>query len=411
MPLAALFGGLVGGSLIEVIGRKWTILVTDLLFLAAWLLTSVAQNLWHVYVGRSIAGISVGIASLVLPVYLGETIQPEVRGALGLLPTAFGNIGILICFVAGSYLKWDYLAWLGVALPLPFLILLFVIPETPRWYISKGKPEKSRKALEWLRGKDTDVTAEFNELVKSQKEADDSNTGIKDLFTRQHMKPILICLGLMFFQQMSGINAVIFYTTTIFKMAGSSINNNLCTIIVGIVNFISTFVATVLIDRLGRKVLLYVSAISMCLTLTILGAYFYLLRIQVNVSSFGWLPLVSLLIYVLGFSLGFGPIPWLMMGEILPSRIRGPAASLATAFNWTCTFIVTKTFVNILALINADGTFWLFAVIVLISIVFIVLWVPETQGQSLQDIETQLAGIKVRRMSSVANLKPLPSTF
>lgn len=411
MPLSALFGGLAGGTLIEIIGRKWTILVTNMLFLAAWLLTSIASTVWHMYVGRSIAGISVGIASLVLPVYLGETIQPEVRGALGLLPTAFGNIGILICFVAGSYLKWDHLAWLGVALPVPFLILFFIIPETPRWYISKGKTEKSRKALQWLRGKETDVNVEFNDLVKSQKEADDSNTSVKDLFTKQHMKPILISLGLMFFQQMSGINAVIFYTTTIFKMAGSSINNNLCTIIVGIVNFASTFIATVLIDRLGRKVLLYISAVSMCFTLTILGTYFYLSQIHVDVSAFGWLPLVSLLIYVLGFSLGLGPIPWLMMGEILPSRIRGPAASLATAFNWTCTFIVTKTFVNIISLIGPHGTFWLFAGIVLISIIFIVLWVPETQGQSLQDIEAQLAGIKVRRMSSVANLKPLPSTF
>lgn len=411
MPLSALVGGFVGGSLIEIIGRKWTILVTDLLFLASWLLTSMVQVPWQMFLGRSMAGVSVGIASLVLPVYLGETIQPEVRGTLGLLPTAFGNIGILVCFVAGSYLRWNHLAWVGVSLSVPFLVLIFVIPETPRWYISKGKPEKSKASLQWLRGAETDVTGEFNDLVKSQKEADERSTNVKDLFTRAHVKPLLISLGLMFFQQMSGINAVIFYTTSIFQMAGSTIDKDLCTIIVGIVNFISTFIATVLIDRLGRKVLLYVSAVSMFVTLSILGTYFYLLHLQIDVSAFGWMPLASFVIYVLGFSLGLGPIPWLMMGEILPTKIRGPAASLATAFNWTCTFVVTKTFVNIIDLMGPHGTFWLFAIIVLISILFFALWVPETQGQSLQDIEQQLAGIKVRRMSSVANLKPLPSTF
>lgn len=412
MPLSALFGGLAGGSLIELLGRKWTILVTDLLFIVSWLLTSVAQEVWYLYAARVLAGFSVGIGSLVLPVYLGETIQPEVRGALGLLPTAFGNVGILVCFVAGSYLKWDHLAWLGVALPVPFLVLLFLIPETPRWYIAKGEKEKSKEALQWLRGKDTDIEEEFNELKKSQEESDKTESSLGDLFQKHNLKPLLIALGLMFFQQMSGINAVIFYTTTIFKMAGSTIDNSLCTIIVGIVNFASTFIATVLIDRLGRKVLLYISAISMCITLATLGTYFYVSNvIGVDVSDYGWVPLASFVVYVLGFSLGLGPIPWLMMGEILPSKIRGPAASLATAFNWTCTFVVTKTFVDIIDKIGPHGTFWLFSAVILVSIVFIALWVPETRGQSLQDIERQLAGMKVRRMSSVANLKPLPSTF
>lgn len=410
MPLSALFGGLAGGTLIELLGRKWTILVTDLLFVVSWLVISIAQEVWYVYVARTLAGFSVGIASLVLPVYLGETVQPEVRGALGLLPTAFGNIGILVCFIAGSYLKWDHLAWVGVALPVPFLILMFLIPETPRWYITKGEKDKAKAALQWLRGQDTDIEEEFDELKKSQEDDDKSKSGVTDLFSKHYVKPLLIALGLMFFQQMSGINAVIFYSTTIFKMAGSSIDDSLCTIIIGVVNFASTFIATLLIDRLGRKVLLYISSVSMCITLGTLGAYFYLSD-KMDMTSYAWLPLASFVIYVLGFSLGLGPIPWLMMGEILPSKIRGAAASLATAFNWGCTFVVTKTFVDIIRAIGPHGTFWVFAAVVVLSIVFTVMWVPETRGQSLQDIERSLAGMKVRRMSSIANLKPLPSTF
>lgn len=412
MPLGALLGGLTGGSLIELLGRKWTILITDILFIISWLTLGTAPNVWHVYLGRSMMGFSVGIASLALPVYLGETIQPEVRGTLGLLPTAFGNVGILLCFTAGTFLPWNTLALLGVLLPLPFLALTFMIPETPRWYMSKSRPEAARESLQWLRGKDADVSEEFQVMVSAQKaEEKGSSSNITDLFGRPNLKPLLISLGLMFFQQMSGINAVIFYTTEIFDMAGSTIDNNLCTIIVGIVNFISTFIATVLIDRLGRKVLLYVSSVSMVVTLGSLGGYFFLRSNGFAVQQYGWVPLASFMVYVLGFSLGFGPIPWLMLGEILPAKVRGSAASVATGFNWSCTFIVTKTFVNIIHAIGPHGTFWLFAIVCFVSIVFVVLWVPETQGQTLQDIELKLAGIKVRRMSSVANMKPLPSTF
>jgi MFS family permease len=189
--------------------------------------------------GRALSGFCVGIASLSLPVYLGETVQPEVRGTLGLLPTAFGNIGILLCFVAGKYVNWSGLAFIGSVLPVPFLILTFLIPETPRWFVSRGREERARKALQWLRGKQADVEPELKGIVRSHCEAERhaSKNAVFDLMKRSNLKPLMISLGLMFFQQLSGINAVIFYTVSIFKDAGSTIDENLCTIIVGVVNF------------------------------------------------------------------------------------------------------------------------------------------------------------------------------
>lgn len=274
-------------------------------------------------IGRALSGFCVGIASLSLPVYLGETVQPEVRGTLGLLPTAFGNIGILLCFVAGKYMDWSGLAFLGGALPIPFLVLMFLIPETPRWYVSRGREERARRALQWLRGKQADVEPELKGIVKSHCDAERhaSKNAIFDLLKPCNLKPLLISLGLMFFQQLSGINAVIFYTVSIFKDAGSTIDENLCTIIVGVVNFIATFIATMLIDRLGRKILLYISDVLMIITLMTLGGFFYYKNQGNDVSEIGWLPLASFVIFVVGFSLGFGPIPWLMMGEILPGMI------------------------------------------------------------------------------------------
>ncbi|XP_054005679.1 facilitated trehalose transporter Tret1-like isoform X1 [Hylaeus anthracinus] len=410
MPLSALFGGIAGGPCIEYLGRRNTILATALPFIAAWLLIALATNVAMVLVGRALCGFCVGIASLSLPVYLGETIQAEVRGTLGLLPTAFGNTGILVCFVAGMYMNWRNLALLGASLPIPFMILMFMIPETPRWYISKGQTKRARKSLQWLRGKETDITEELTAVEKLHidSERNVSQGAFMELFKKSHLKPLLISLGLMFFQQLSGINAVIFYTVQIFKDAGSSIDENLSTIFVGIVNFISTFVAAAVIDKLGRKMLLYISAVSMILTLFTFGTFFYLKNsVEADVSDFGWIPLLSLIVYVIGFSLGFGPIPWLMMGEILPVKIRGSAASVATAFNWTCTFVVTKTYEDIVSVFGTHGTFWFFGTIVMIGFVFVIFCVPETRGRSLEEIEKRFAG-PVRRMSAVANMKPMP---
>nr|XP_033341234.1 facilitated trehalose transporter Tret1-like isoform X1 [Megalopta genalis] len=412
MPLSALVGGIAGGPSIEYLGRKNTILGTALPFIAAWLLISLASNIAMVLVGRSLCGFCVGIASLSLPVYLGETLQPEVRGTLGLLPTALGNTGILLCFVAGMYINWRYLALLGACIPIPFMILMFMIPETPRWYISKGKTKCARKSLQWLRGRDTDITEELTAVEKLHVESERnvSQGAFMELFKKNHLKPFMISLGLMFFQQFSGINAVVFYTVRIFEDAGSSIAN-LSAIIVGIVNFISAFVAAAVIDRLGRKILLYISAVSMILTLITLGGFFYVKdALRSDVSTIGWLPLASLIVYMIGFSLGFGPIPWLMMGEILPVKIRGSAASVVTAFNWSCTFVVTKAYLEMVRQMGAYGTFWLFGTIVLIGFVFVIFCVPETRGRSLEEIEKRFTG-PVRRMSAVANMKPMPMAF
>jgi facilitated trehalose transporter len=260
-----------------------------------------------------------------------------------------------------------------------------------------------------LRGANADITTEYNEIERAHTTAQKEAPRFAELFTGGNLKPLLISVGLMFFQQLSGINAVIFYTVTIFRMAGSTIEDNLAAIIVGLVNFFATFIATILIDRLGRKVLLYISGCTMIVTLAVLGTFFYLKDVaNHDVTAIGWLPLACFVLYVLGFSLGFGPIPWLMMGEILPARVRGTAASVATAFNWTCTFIVTKTFIDLIRVAGTHGAFWIFGAICIVAMVFVRFCVPETQGRSLEDIEKSLTGRRVRRMSSVANLKPMP---
>ncbi|KAL1122402.1 hypothetical protein AAG570_003806 [Ranatra chinensis] len=410
LPLSALFGGILGGPMIETLGRKRTILATGPPFILSFLLISFARNVGLVMGGRCVGGVCVGIASLVLPLYLAETLTPEVRGSLGLLPTVFGNGGILVCFIVGKYLDWSQLALLGACLSIPYILLGFMIPETPRWYIGKNNAKAAQKSLQWLRGEGgaEDIgreMAEMQTVYEVQRVAGDAGGGDG---SGHHLRPLLVSLGLMFFQQLSGINAVIFYTVKIFQDAGSTIDSNLSAIIVGVVNFASIFVATFLIDRLGRKPLLQVSGLSMLLTLTVLGGYFYVKDEYadgtVDVTPYGWLPLTSFVIFVVGFSIGYGPIPWLMMGEILPAKIRGVAASVTTAFNWSCTFVVTKTFADISASLGSHGAFWLFAVCCAIGIAFVALFVPETRNRTLEDIEK-----KFRRKPSAVGVDPGPA--
>lgn len=408
MPLAALVGGIAGGPLIEKIGRRWTIMGMAVPFFIGWILIGAASNVIMIFAGRVFCGICVGVVSLAFPVYLGETLQPEVRGAFGLLPTAFGNIGILLSFFVGTYLNWSHLAYFGAALPIPYFLLMILTPETPRWFISKGRVDDAQRSLQWLRGHKANLDKEMKELTLSQAASDRMGGNVfKQLFTRQYMPAVLISLGLMLFQQLSGINAIIFYAASIFKMAGSTIDKNVSSIIIGVVNFVSTFIATAIIDRLGRKILLYISSITMIVTLVLLGTYFYFQALDIDMSAYGWLPLLCLVVYVLGFSIGFGPIPWLMLGEILPSKIRGTAASVATGFNWTCTFIVTKTFHNIKDSLHMYGALWLFAVICLIGLFFVIFCVPETRGKSLEDIERKLTGstrrIRIKSSKQVPN--------
>jgi facilitated trehalose transporter len=385
LPMGALVSSLTGGPAVEFLGRKKTLIVADTIFLLAWSINYFSRNYWSMYASRILSGCSVGITSFALPVYLAETLQPKIRGRLGLFPTAFGNFGILICFISGSFVEWRGLAGIGALLSIPFLVAIWIVPETPRWYISKKKNRRARVSLQWLRGSQCDVTKEIEELqyVKNNDKA---------TFARWHLKVFMIVLGLMFFQQFSGINAVIFYTTKIFEKSGSFLDASVCTAIIGIVNFVSTFLAAVVVDKLGRKVLMYVSCTIMAFMLAILGVYFFLLDVKhMDLKLVEWLPLSCFILYVLGFSFGMGPIPWLMMGEILPATIRGQAASMAAAFNWTCTFVITKTFPLFVDSVGAHYAFWFFSVIMICSLVFLKLFVPETKKRTLEDIERILS--------------------
>lgn len=226
-------------------------------------------------------------------------------------------------------------------------------------------------------------------------EASGGSATIGDLFTvPTNRRGFTISLMLMFFQQFSGINAVIFYTVLIFKSAGSTMDADLSAIIVGVVQVLMTFAAAVLVERAGRKILLIQSSAIMGLCLAVLGIYFNLKDNNHDVSSIGWIPLLSMVLFIVSFSLGYGPIPWMMMGELLAPEVKGIATSLVVLFNWIAVFVVTKSFPLLTASFGSDITFWIFAVIMALGTLYGLKEVFETKGKSNAQIQLILAGSK-----------------
>lgn len=198
----------------------------------------------------------------------------------------------------------------------------------------------------------------------------------------------------MFFQQFSGINAVIFYSEGIFKQAGGNIDPQLCVILVGVVQVVMTFCAAVLVEKAGRKILLVQSSAVMCICLVLLGIYFKLKDDGQDVSNIGWIPLSSVVLFIVSFSLGYGPIPWMMMGELLAPEVKSLASSFSVLFNWISVFVVTNTFPKLIEHFGGAITFWIFGVLMIFGTVFGLKYIFETKGKSSSEIKYILSGNK-----------------
>jgi len=348
-----------------------------------------AQNLAMMLIGRFITGFTGGGFSLVAPVYIGETAEDSVRGALGSGFQLMVVLGILFVNVIGLGPNWQWISMICGFVPLVFLIAMVFVQESPRYLLMKGKRAEASRALCWFRKKNSsqDVEQELLIIEAEVNEAKMNKAKVSDLALSYNLRPSVIMFLLMLFQQLSGINAVIFYSTTIFQDSGSNFENDLIpSIIVAAVQVVATLGAVFVVDRLGRKILLIVSDALMCVSLVALGVYFKL-KEDGKVDGLGWLPLVSLIIFISAFSIGFGPLPWMMLGELLPPKLKGLVASMATMFNWFLAFLVTKFFTSVRDALTPKWCYWMFAIICAVGTAFVILIVPETKGKSLEEIQ------------------------
>jgi SP family facilitated glucose transporter-like MFS transporter 8 len=393
VAVGAIAGALPAGYFADRFGRKPVILALSAPFLLSWILITVANAVGTLYAARFIAGFATGAVSVVAPMYIGEIAESSVRGALGSFFQVMLTVGILYTYVVGAIGDYTWLGILSGVIPIVFFISFSRVPESPTYLVKKQRTEDAKKSLQYYRGSSYNIWKELQDLEEDISESTKTKVSIRDLVSSKGIrKALTVSLGLMIFQQLSGVNAVIFYSVDIFNAAGSTLDPNVAAIIVGVVQVVVTYIASAVVDRAGRRVLLLLSASIMGLCLAILGLYFYLKNKGDDVSGIGWLPLLCVTVYIVMFSLGFGPLPWMMMGEVFAPSVKGTASSIAVCTNWTLTFIVTFSFGKLVEGLGEEWTFWLFAIICGVATIFIFYIVPETKGKTLTEIQRILNG-------------------
>ncbi|KFP98878.1 Solute carrier family 2, facilitated glucose transporter member 8, partial [Leptosomus discolor] len=402
VTLGAAAGGILGGCLVDKVGRKLSLMLCSIPYVFGYIVIISAQNVWMLYFGRMLTGLASGITSLVVPVYISEVSHPKVRGMLGSCVQLMVVTGILGAYVAGITLKWR---WLAVLCSFPSCIMLLFMsfmPETPRFLLNRNQRSEAIASLCFLRGPHADHEWECRQIEAGVQE---EGLNFSEFKNPSIYRPLLIGVALMFFQQVTGINAVMFYAETIFEDANFKVIGVLASVVVGSIQVCFTAVAALIIDKSGRKMLLYISGIIMALSTALFGLYFKLVLSNQNnssnpnvwfalksaspgtESSISWLAVVSLGFFVAGFALGWGPVPWLVISEIFPLKARGISSGACVLTNWVMAFVVTKEFHDFIDYLTSYGTFWLFSAFCCLSVAFAAFYVPETKGQTLEQIE------------------------
>ena len=402
----AAIGAATAGYLSDRNGRRLVILGAGLLFIAGALISAVAQGVVVLVIGRFLVGLAIGVASMLTPLYLAEISPARVRGAIVSLNQLCITGGILVSYLVGFALAsssdgWRWMLALGA---LPGIILaagMLVLPESPRWLAGRGRIPDANTVLQHLRGT-CDVSDELNTLRTDLAREGRQLAGASELLSPRLRRPLIIGIGLAMFQQITGINTVIYFAPTIFQSAGlsSAATSILATAGVGAVNVIMTIVSIRLIDRLGRRQLLFWSLGGMAVTLLVLSGAFY----SGASGQLAWVAVASVAAFVGFFAIGLGPVFWLLIAEIFPLAVRGRAMSLATVANWSFNLIVSATFLNLVGAVGSAGAFLVYAVLSLVALAFIAMMVPETKGRSLEQIEAALDAARTSVPSAHARM-------
>lgn len=394
VTLGAFVGAIPAGPLSHLLGRKRTLQVAIMPLYLSWIAIAYFYHLRSVlYIARFVAGLAGGVISVAAPMYIAELSHISIRGTLGTFFQVQITIGILLEYLLGDIIRdVRALSLTSSVLPVVFLLSFAFVPESPVYLCEKGDMEKAKKSLVWFRGPDYEVEDELVKITGEIEEAQKNKIKLSDLIScKATRKGLIISFGLMIFQQLSGVNGVLFYANDIFKKSGGFISPGSCSILVGTVQVIATLVSTILIDKAGRKVLLVVSDFVMCISLATIGLYFYLEKV-IDLSAYSFIPVTSVASFIIFFSIGFGPIPWMIMGEIFPSRAKGVASSLSASLNWFLAFLVTNQFPNMESWFGLGITFLVFSVICGIGTVFVTFVLPETKGKSVDEVTDILLG-------------------
>jgi sugar porter (SP) family MFS transporter len=407
--LGAAVGAVSSGRITDILGRKKVLIITAFMFAVGSIGLAAANTVALLIIWRLIVGIAIGVASYTVPLYISELSPTHVRGALVSINQLAITVGIFASYIvdlgfANVEEGWRWMFLVGLVPSLILGIGMFFLPETPRWLMSYKGEAKARRVLDKVgEPQKEDVLAQIKANIKKESEQAGSLNVLKAKWVRP---ALLIGIGIMAISQFTGINTIIYYSPTIFEMAGFGAdtadpvyNAILPSLPIGFVNVLFTVVAIYLVDRWGRKPLLYLGLTGMVVALIALGVGFTFHESMGGALK--WISFTSMIIYIPFFAISLGPISWLMISEVYPTKIRGLGMSIATMVCWVSNFIIANTFLSLGRfvtgemqnpagegmLVNPGGAFFIYAVIGILGLIFVYSYIPETKGHSLEKIE------------------------
>lgn len=391
MTLGALVGALLSGFIVEKIGRRWALIFYSIPFTLGWGLIIGATVATMILIGRIILGLAIGALSGTVPAYLIDISTINIRGRFGALFQLFITIGILMGYTFGTLVEWRTLSSISAIPTILLGIVMYFLPEGPNWLVTNQRINEAKAALIKLRSKNSNIESEFKEMLNEARIAD-KKFNFALYAQPNHRYTLFLSVLLNVFQQFCGINAVMFYSASILAESGSTISGNMGTILIGAAQVIATAIGASLVDRLGRKFLLVISGALHVFSMGVFSMYYTLVGTDNQQEATGWIPVASMIIFIIGFSIGWGPVVWLMVAEITPSDSKSATVAIATCVNWLGAFVVTKTFKNMAEFFTKKGIFLIFSGLSLLSILFTVYLLPETKNRSVAEINAYFRG-------------------
>jgi sugar porter (SP) family MFS transporter len=406
--IGAVMGALFTGRITDYLGRKKVILASAFIFATGAIWTGLAPTVPQLMVSRFYLGLAIGVSSFAVPLYISEIAPTKIRGTLVSMFQLLITVGILAAYLSDRAFadnndleSWRPMLLVGVVPAVILFTGMFFLPETPRWLMSKGREEESRKVLS--RTEDADLLDTVIAEMKQEITRDKSRTDWKEIFKPWLRNALIIAAGIMFFQQFVGINTVIYYSPKIFLAAGfeGAEAAIAASIIVGVVNVFFTIVSLFVIDRLGRRKLYFIGLSGITLSLIGMGLGFMI------PGAGKWFLVISMLVYIAFFAISLGPLGWLIITEVFPTRVRGLGSSIGSLSNWGFNTLVVWTFFKMASAIGnakevvipegqvlsdvcptcVGSVFWIFAAVALIGLVWGYFFIPETKGVTLEEIE------------------------
>jgi SP family arabinose:H+ symporter-like MFS transporter len=405
--LGCIPGAMCAGFLSDRFGRRKLLFLCALLYAVSGLLSAIPRTLAEFLAARFISGLGIGASSMICPVYIAEIAPGKWRGRLGTLFQLGIVSGIFITLFVNKVIQglgdvawntafgWRWMLGMEVVPALLFIALLFAVPESPRWLAQKGRESEARVILE--KAGDSEHAALELAAIREAARREEGRFG--ELFTGVFFKPLLLAVVLMAFSQFCGINAIMYYSTKIFEVAGVGKNAAFTSSVwLGLVNLVFTFVAIGFVDKAGRRPLLLIGTAVQAIALGLVGWMFH-------IQQGGLGLLICVVLFVAAFAMAMGPIGWLFCSEIFPNKVRGRAMSMAAFTVWVSCYLVALTFpmLNDSAAIGPAKTFWIYAVVSLASFLFVWAGIPETKGRTLEQIETMWS-----RSTVAGNPLPVP---